>query len=243
MKPVRFQERKRTAACIHSRPCHMLCDDVHQTKNVWTQKSKFMRVLQSLARLFQCQGCKVGGEAENCLTHGGSAPHRSELQGFQVLHTRCKMGTGPGQTREPSHLHWCERQNARLWKPMSHAPSVHFQSIWTWDAERAHCIQQCHWGAAGSSCQFRSWHETLEHQRFLCHHWWNWGITQSQHVSSAWGNYFAEKCSRGRGNLCLLVKERVYRNSEDLTCINLSTQDCLSDILWVTTSYSELRSG
>ena len=74
-------------------------------------------------------------------------------------------------------------------------------------------------------------------------HWWNPGITQSQHVSSAWGNYFAEKCSRGRGNLCLLVKERVYRNSESLICINLSTQDCLSDILWVTTAYCELRSG
>lgn len=81
----------------------------------------------------------MGGEAESCPVHGGwqsrnsgetttsfalpsSAPPRSELQGFQGRHTRCKMGTGPAQMRAPSHLHRCEQQNARLRKPMSWEP-------------------------------------------------------------------------------------------------------------------------
>lgn len=68
--------------------------------------------------------CMAGGRADSGETAErfallSCAPHHSELQGFQVLHTRCKMGTGPGQIREPSHLHWCERQYARLWKPTS----------------------------------------------------------------------------------------------------------------------------
>lgn len=141
--------RKRTTSHIHSHSCHMLCDDEHQTQDTWTLKSEFWGIPQS-GRWFQWQGCRVGGEAEHCLLRGGLG---QDLAKWERL-----LGG---------------EQSVGLWKPTWRkyilCSSSMIQSTRSQDTECAHHAQQHHRGAAGISCQFRSWHGTLKHQRFLSH--------------------------------------------------------------------------
>lgn len=192
----RAQERKKRAAHVQSHCCHALCadvlrtgNDVPHTGNTWMQASEFWGSPSPAGcasagppggwwgRCLPCtwtvEGLWSEETTESCL-FPSSAPRCSAWQGVQALHTRCKTEgrTWPNEKKTFLLLEWLAKCKAI--KPLSyreytpHATSTLLEYV-TRDGECAHRIQQSHRGAAGSSWQHRSWHETPEHQWFLCH--------------------------------------------------------------------------